>query len=220
MNEIKQNPPLTQACLGQVFLVEDDTDLRDSIREMLSFVGYHVSAYPCASVFLDDFHADSPAVLVTDVRMPEMTGVELQAELIQRGINMPIIFISGQSTINQSITAMKQGAFDFLTKPFRREQLLSVIAKAIAYENERITASRIQAELEVKLASLSPRERQVFSLLAKGYSNSELSETLGIAISTAKEYKADMMSKLGLTGLSELMALNAVIAQGSGKNDV
>ena len=213
MNEIDQNSQLTKPCNGYVFLVEDDTDLRDSISEMLRFVGYHVHAYPTARAFLDSFHRDSPAVLITDVRMPEITGVDLQAELINRGINLPTIFISGQSTVSQSVTAMKQGAFDFLTKPFRREQLLSVVAKGIAYENERASKSLEHATLQQKLEKLSPRERQVFSLVAKGYSNAELAETLGVATSTVKEYKSDMMFKLGLSGLSDIIALNTAITK-------
>jgi FixJ family two-component response regulator len=194
--------------LGHIFLIEDDDDLRESIIEILSFVGYQVYPYRDPQEFLNHPIDVNPAVIVTDVRMPSMSGVELQAKLLEQSRKIPFVFISGESTVSQAIMAMKQGAIEFLVKPFSRESLLSAVAKAIELDIQKMREVVRQAEFIQKLASLSPRERQVFGLLAKGYSNAELVEELGIALSTVKEYKSEMMYKLRLHSLSELMALN------------
>ena len=193
---------------GHIFLVEDDDDLRESIIEILSFVGYRVYPYRDPQEFLKQSVEVIPAVIVTDVRMPSMSGVELQTKLLNQGRKIPFVFISGESTVPQAIKAMKQGAVEFLVKPFSRESLLSAVAKAIEIDIQQMHEVVRKSEFEQKLTSLSPRERQVFGLLAKGYSNTELVEELGVALSTVKEYKSEVMYKLRLRSLSELIALN------------
>jgi len=193
---------------GHIFLVEDDDDLRESIIEILSFVGYRVYPYRDPQEFLDGFIEVIPAVVVTDVRMPSMSGIELQTKLLNQGRKIPFVFISGESTVPQAIKAMKQGAVEFLVKPFSRESLLAAVAKAIEIDIQQMHEVVRKSEFEQKLTSLSPRERQVFGLLAKGYSNTELVEELGVALSTVKEYKSEVMYKLRLRSLSELITLN------------
>lgn len=195
--------------IGSVFLIEDDTELLESITEILRFVGYRVHPYSDPEEFLKQPRDVIPAVIVTDVRMPSMSGVELQAKLLGEGRKIPFVFISGESTVTQSVVAMKQGAFEFLVKPFSRESLLAAVSKAIELDIQQMHALVRQSEFVQKLAALSPRERQVFVLLAKGYSNTELVNELGVALSTVKEYKSEMMYKLRLRSLSELIALNA-----------
>jgi two-component system response regulator FixJ len=193
---------------GHIFLVEDDDDLRESIIEIFSFVGYRVYPYRDPREFLNGFIEVIPAVVVTDVRMPSMSGIELQTKLLNQGRKIPFVFISGESTVPQAIKAMKQGAVEFLVKPFSRESLLAAVAKAIEIDIQQMHEVVRKSEFEQKLTSLSPRERQVFGLLAKGYSNTELVEELGVALSTVKEYKSEVMYKLRLRSLSELIALN------------
>ena len=193
---------------GHIFLVEDDDDLRESIIEILSFVGYRVYSYRDPQEFLDGFIEVIPAAIVTDVRMPSMSGIELQTKLLNQGRKIPFVFISGESTVPQAIKAMRQGAVEFLVKPFSRESLLAAVAKAIEVDIQQMHEVVRKSEFEQKLTSLSPRERQVFGLLAKGYSNTELVEELGVALSTVKEYKSEVMYKLRLRSLSELIALN------------
>jgi len=193
---------------GHIFLVEDDDDLRESIIEILSFVGYRVYSYRDPQEFLDGFIEVIPAAIVTDVRMPSMSGIELQTKLLNQGRKIPFVFISGESTVPQAIKAMRQGAVEFLVKPFSRESLLTAVAKAIEIDIQQMHEVVRKSEFEQKLTSLSPRERQVFGLLAKGYSNTELVEELGVALSTVKEYKSEVMYKLRLRSLSELIALN------------
>ena len=194
--------------IGNVFLIEDDTELLESISEILRFVGYRVYPYSEPEEFLKHPRDVIPAVIVTDVRMPSMSGVELQTKLLGEGRKIPFVFISGESTVTQSVVAMKQGALEFLVKPFSRESLLAAVSKAIELDMQQMHALVRQSEFAQKLAALSPRERQVFGLLAKGYSNTELMNELGVALSTVKEYKSEMMYKLRLRSLSELIALN------------
>ena len=195
-----------------VYLVEDDDALRHSLKATLSFVGYTVYSYAGPESFLKEFKPLTPAVLVTDMRMPHTSGVELQEEMLSKGLKLPIIFISGESSDEQIIRAFKNGAVDFLLKPFGREIFLSTVAKAI--EQDAIAMQELMRinQFSEALKMLSPRERQVFELLAKGYSNNELVRTLGISLYTAKEYKSSVMNKLGLKSLSELIALNTSLS--------
>jgi len=191
-----------------IFLVEDDDELRSDLERALKFCGYTIFAFANPEQFLSQFKPLVPAVLITDMRMPKQSGIQLQSELVAKGHKIPIIFISGESTDEQIVKAFKNGAFDFLLKPFSREDFLSTVAKAIEQDSiamhEVIRASSIAAALK----KLSPRERQVFNLLAKGYGNRELVEELGISLPTVKEYKSEVMHKLRLRSIAELIALN------------
>jgi two-component system response regulator FixJ len=191
---------------GHVFLIEDDHGLRASLRDLLGFAGYQVRVWEDAASFLNELPAVAPAVVVTDMRMPGLSGVEMHAELTRRGRVFPVIYLSGESTVPQTVQAMKLGAFDFLTKPFSREQLLGTVAAALEHDRIAMHSLIRKAKFEEALAHLSPRERQVHALLLKGYGNRELIEALGISLPTAKQYKAEVMRKLGARSLAELMA--------------
>ena len=191
-----------------VFLVEDDDELRSDLERALKFCGYTIFAFPNPEQFLSQFKPLVPAVLVTDMRMPKQSGIQLQAELIAKGHKIPIIFISGESTDEQIVKAFKNGAFDFLLKPFSRETFLSAVAKAIEQDSIAMHELIRASSIAVALKTLSPRERQVFNLLAKGYGNRELVEALGISLPTVKEYKSEVMHKLRLRSIAELIALN------------
>ena len=197
-----------------VFLVEDDDGLRHDLEATLSFMGYTVYSYANPETFLNEYKPLAPAVLVTDMRMPKKSGVELQAEMLSKGHKLPIIFISGESLDEQIVRAFKNGASDFLLKPFSREVLLASVAKAIEQDSIEMQELIRKNQLSEALKTLSPRERQVFDLLAKGYGNKELVEVLGVALSTAKEYKSEVMYKLRLRSLSELISLNTSINGG------
>ncbi|OIM97177.1 hypothetical protein A9236_10750 [Polynucleobacter sp. QLW-P1DATA-2] len=145
------------------------------------------------------------------MRMPKQSGVELQSELISKGHKIPIIFISGESSDEQIIAALKSGAVDFLLKPFSREALLGAVAKAIEQDAIAMQDLIRKAQLSEALKTLSPRERQVFELLAKGYGNKELVNALGISLPTVKEYKSEVMYKLRLRSLAELISLNTTL---------
>jgi two-component system, LuxR family, response regulator FixJ len=190
-----------------VFLVEDSEPMRQSLVAMLEFLGYQVQSFSSAVDFLQVPIQVGPAVVITDMRMPDMTGVELQAELLKRGRQIPIIFISGESTIQQSIDAMKQGAMEFLIKPFERDQLLAAVAKALEQDASYMRSHIEQSALEENLKKLSARQLETFELLSQGFNNAELMERLNISLATAKQYKSEVMRKLRLRSLAQLIAL-------------
>ena len=194
-----------------VFLVEDNNELRSDLERTLHFCGYSTHSFGNPEEFLREFKPLVPAVLVTDMRMPQLSGVDLQAELIAKGHKIPIIFISGESSDEQIIVAMKNGAFDFLLKPFSREALLSAIERAIEKDAVAMKEHIRKTRLAEALKKLSPRERQVFELLAKGYGNKELVDEMGISLPTVKEYKSEVMYKLRLRSLAELISLNTAL---------
>lgn len=196
-----QNYPKT------IYLIDDDDSLRESLTQMLRFMGYQVKAFNSAKAFLIEPAQDIPAVVLTDMRMPDMSGVDLQAVLASRGRKIPIIFISGESSMTQAITAMKGGAIEFLQKPISREELLSAIARGMQIDISAMELVIKKTGLEERLKTLSPRERQTFDLLAMGYNNTELVEALGVAMYTAKQYKNEVMRKLNLRSLAELIKL-------------
>ena len=194
-----------------VFLIEDDQALRLDLIDALQFAGYCVHDFGDPDQFLQEFKPSVPAFLITYMRMPNKKGIHLQEELVSKGHRLPIIFISGESTDQQIVKAFNNGAFDFLLKPFGREALFSVVAKAMEKDIIAMTDHIRKAQLTESLKILSPRELQVFELMAKGYSNKELVEALGVSLPTVKEYKSEMMYKLRLRSLAELMALNGSI---------
>lgn len=192
-----------------VFLVDDDDALRGGIADLLRVVGYQVYTWPDGAAFLADIPRVAPAVLITDMRMPGLSGVELHAELLRLGRLLPVIYISGESTVAQSIQAMKQGAVEFLIKPFGREELLRAVAASLEKDRQQMQHLIKAARAAQARAQLSPREVQVHELMLKGYNNREIMDALQISLPTAKQYKSEVMRKLGARSLSELIALSA-----------
>ena len=190
-----------------IFLIDDDESMRTVLAGMLTFLGYQVHVYESAIEFLKVSMQAAPAVIITDMRMPDMNGVELQAELLKRGRQIPIIFISGESTVPQTISAMKQGAIEFLVKPFERDQLLSAVVRGLEQDAKFMHSFISQAHFELQLKGLAPREREVFELLSIGFNNAQIQEKLQISLPTTKQYKSEVMRKLNLSSLAHLIAL-------------
>ena len=190
---------------GHVYLIEDHDDLRIGLVKMLQNFGFVVYSFSKAIEFLDASLNDSPAVIITDMRMPEMSGVELQATLLGQGRKTPILFISGESTVEQSVKAMKQGAFEFLIKPFSQNELLEAVRRGIEMDLVNKASAYAVASLDNRLNALSPREREVFWLLTKGYNNKQLVNELGVSLATAKQYKAQVIQKMGVRSISEMV---------------
>ena len=190
---------------GHVFIIEDDESLAGSLVDILHFSGYVARRWPQASRFLEAIPDAAPAVVLTDMRMPGLSGVQLHEALLARGREMPVIYVSGESTVQQSVSAMKLGAVDFLLKPFSREQLLQAVAEGVRRDRERVEALRARAQREDALGQLSPRESEVLGLLLQGFSNAEIVDALGVALPTAKQYKSEVMRKLDVRSLSQLM---------------
>ncbi|MEY4685426.1 MAG: hypothetical protein RLZ25_1885 [Pseudomonadota bacterium] len=197
----------SHSAASHVYLIEDHDDLRIGLIKILQNAGFVVHAFPKAIDFLNANLHYSPAVVITDMRMPQMSGVELQATFLEREIKTPILFISGESTVEQSVKAMKQGAFDFLIKPFTQKTLLAAVSKGIEIDLENMNRALVAETLEMRLSVLSPRELQVFWLLTKGYSNAEIMVDLGISLATTKQYKTQVMQKMGAHSISELFEM-------------
>lgn len=191
--------------LGHVYLIDDDDDVRAAIEILLRFAGYEVQSWSSAQDFLAEPPRHAPAVLVTDMQMPGLRGLDLHRALLEKGSRIPLIYISGESTLALTIEAMKLGPCDFLLKPISREDLLRAVAAAM--ERDRIAMQGViqKARMEVALRQLSPREAEVHGLLVRGFSNSEIVEALGVSLPTAKQYKSEVMRKLGVRSLSQLI---------------
>ncbi|MFY9185106.1 MAG: response regulator [Limnohabitans sp.] len=192
---------------GHVDVVEDDDSLRNTIHDLLKFAGYQVRVWRDAESFLDNLPQSAPAVVVTDMRMPGMSGLELHNVLLERGRVMPVIYISGESSVQQSISAMKLGALEFLIKPFSREDLLRTVAVGLEKDRNQMRSMIERARFDESMAHLAPREREVMDLLVRGFVNAEIVDALNISLPTAKQYKSQLMRKLGVRSLSELMKL-------------
>lgn len=191
-----------------VVLIDDDDSVRQGLELMLINLGYRVHSYGNAVDFLDTTHNLTPCIILCDMNMPRMSGIDVQVALAKKGCTSPIIFISGESSVNQSVTAMKQGALEFITKPFNLNELVKAVKKGFEIEKKAQQNALKQRELGEKLQKLSPRESEVFYLLVKGYNNAEILSTLNISLPTTKQYKSEVMRKLNLNSLSELIAMH------------
>jgi len=183
-----------------IYLIEDDISQRDSIESLLVYKDYIVKSYSVANNFLKNVPFERPAIIIADIQLPDLSGVDLHRILIEKNITCPIIFISGEASIQQSIDAMKQGAIEFLVKPFEIEELTDAVTKAIHIELKEIN-------LNLLIENLSPREHEVYKLLLKGHNNQELIDKLHLSLPTVKQYKSEVMRKLNVKSLSKLIEL-------------
>jgi FixJ family two-component response regulator len=194
-----------------VFVVDDDTAVRQGLRFMLRAAGYSVEAFPSARSFLEDYDPRRGGCLLLDVQMPQMTGLELQQRINVRGWRIPVIFITGHGTVPLAISAMKAGAFDFIEKPLREEALLESIERALHW-NDRAYEERLErATLQARVASLTPREREVFELVARGEPNKVIARHLGISFRTVELHRAHIIEKLQARGLSDLIRMGVIL---------
>ena len=194
-----------------VFVVDDDTAVRQGLRFMLRAAGYSVEAFPSARSFLEDYDPRQGGCLLLDVQMPQMTGLELQQRLNVRGWRIPVIFITGHGTVPLAISAMKAGAFDFIEKPLREDALLESIERALHW-NDRAYEERLErATLQARVASLTPREREVFELVARGEPNKVIARHLGISFRTVELHRAHIIEKLQARSLSDLIRMGIIM---------
>ena len=183
-----------------IHLVEDDFSQRDSIESLLAFKGFITKSYNTAKDFLQTLPFERPAIVIADIQLPDISGVDLHRMLLEKNINPPIIFISGEASIQESIDAMKQGAIEFLVKPFEIDTLIAAVNNAIKIELKEIN-------LNFLLKNLSPRELEVYNLLLQGLNNQELIDKLHLSLPTVKQYKSEVMRKLKVNSLSKLIEL-------------
>jgi RNA polymerase sigma factor (sigma-70 family) len=186
-------------------VVDDDPSVRATLRSFLRSVGMQCETFAAADELLRYRRPDAPTCLVLDVQLPGLSGLDLCAELARASIDVPIIFISGHATVPMSVRAMKSGAVEFLTKPFTEQELLDAIDHAIGRDRAARAARAEQEELRMRLAKLTPRERDVFSLVVAGRMNKEIAAQLGIVEQTIKQHRGRMMGKLGIRSVAELV---------------
>jgi FixJ family two-component response regulator len=188
-----------------VYVVDDDEAMRDSLRWLLESTGYRVVAYSTAERFLGAYKPGYASCVVLDVRMPGLSGLQLQQELNRRGETLPIIFITGHGDVPMAVNAVKSGAFHFLEKPFKDEQLLALIEQAAtlcALPGAAATRGRCAA---AKLATLTQREREVMNLVVGGLKNKQIAETLHISVKTVEAHRARAMEKMDVNSVAELV---------------
>jgi two-component system response regulator FixJ len=196
-----------------VFVVDDDEAVRRALGFLLQTEGYAVEAFPSAAAFLDRYDPDRRGCLLLDVRMPHMTGLDLQHELNARGWRIPAIFITGHGTVPIAIAAMKAGAFDFIEKPLRDDALLDSVERALGWEETTREEHLELAALKTRATLLTPREREVFDLVATGEPNKIIARRLGISVRTVELHRSHILEKMQARTISELIRMAILIQQ-------
>jgi two-component system, LuxR family, response regulator TtrR len=203
----------TEQSLGVVYVVDDDEAVRDSLQWLLEGVNYSVQTYDSAEAFLAAFDPQALACLILDVRMPGMSGLQLQEELAQRKAEVPIVFITGHGDVPMAVSTMKKGAADFIEKPFDQAELKSLVEKMLAQARDS-AAQRERARMnEALLGKLTAREQQVLERIVAGRLNKQIADDLGISIKTVEAHRANIMDKLKANTVADLMRI--ALASGS-----
>ena len=198
---------IAKKALPTVFVVDDDESVRGSLRFLLRSAGLESRAFGSAPEFLGAYDPAQPGCLVLDVRMPGMSGLELQQELNLRGAVIPVIFITGHGDIPMAVEAMQHGAHDFLQKPFRDEDLIERVRRALAKDAKARAALEEHKVIREHLDSLTPREREVLVLMARGKPNKIMAHELGVSQRTVEIHRARVMEKSGASSLAELVRM-------------
>ena len=190
---------------GHIYLIDDDDSMRASLTRILREVGYLVDDYASALNFLEKSVPISPAVILLDMQMPDMTGIDFQERLLKLGRKTPIVFVSGQSHPPQIVQGLKKGAVDFLFKPFNLENMLKAVADAIEFDRRQLKRVSVDIETKREYESLTPREREVCTWLVEGLLNKDIAVKLGTTDATIKVHKARVMSKMHVDSVQSLV---------------
>ena len=190
-----------------VIVIEDDASVRAAVKELIESVGLKIRHYASAGAFLDATIPDAASCLILDVRLPEMSGIKVQEELSRAGRHVPIVFISGYADVVMAVRAMKAGAVDFLTKPFRSQDLLDAVFAALERDSARRKMQQWQSTLRQHYESLSARERQVVTRVVAGKLNKQIAADLRLSEVTVKVHRANAMRKMHATSLADLVKM-------------
>ena len=194
-----------------VFVIDDDASVRESLLDLFASVGLHALAFASPAEFLSHKASDGPSCLVLDVRLPGLSGLDFQAELAKAKVNLPVIFITGHGDIPMTVRAMKAGAVEFLTKPFRDQDLLDAVQRALEQQRARQTQKKSEADLEARFQSLTQREQEVMTLVATGLMNKQVAGELGVSEVTVKVHRGNAMRKMGAITLADLIRMSQAL---------
>jgi two-component system, LuxR family, response regulator FixJ len=195
-----------------VYFIDDDAAVRDAVSLLLSLKGFLSQVFASAETFLETYRPEWRGVLLTDLRMAGMSGLELQRELSARGVSLPVVVMTAHGDVNTTREAMKAGAFDFIEKPADDAVLVDVLRSAIAHDAENHKVEAVRQVRRERLDRLTPRERDVAGLLAQGMQNRQIATRLGISPRTVEVYKARMMEKLDCRNLADVLRVTAGLA--------
>jgi RNA polymerase sigma factor (sigma-70 family) len=201
--------PVTKAT---VFVVDDDQAMRNSLKWLIESVGVQVESFASADEFLRHYQPGRPGCLVADVRMPGMSGLDLQDYLVEHSIRIPVVIITGHGDVPMAVRAMKAGAVDFIEKPFNDEALLDAIRRAVAFEEQQRSYESEHHQIQQRLASLTPREHEVMDMVTEGKSNKEIANTLGVSAKTIEAHRARVMEKMQAGSLAELVRMALAVS--------
>jgi FixJ family two-component response regulator len=205
MNEQPSTTPEAEEPRGVVYVVDDDEGVRDSLQYLLEASQYTVHTFPSAETFVAQFDPHAIAVLVLDVRMPGMSGLQLQEELLARKATLPIVFVTGHGDVSMAVATMKKGAVDFIEKPFNQADLKALVDRLLVQARERAAAAERERMNAALLARLTAREQQVLERIVAGRLNKQIAADLGISIKTVEAHRANIMDKLEANTVADLM---------------
>ncbi|GAA0773234.1 response regulator transcription factor [Castellaniella ginsengisoli] len=198
-----------------IYIVDDDEAVRDSLRWLLEANGYAVRSFAGAEEFLAAYDPEQVGVLIADIRMPGMSGLELQEALIARKAPLPIVFITGHGDVPMAVSTMKKGAVDFLEKPFNEADLRALVATMLEQARERVREAHAQRDQQAVLSRLTAREQQVLERIVAGRLNKQIAGDLNISIKTVEAHRANIMEKLEVTTVADLMKIALARAEES-----
>ena len=201
---IKAKPGIDQPT---VFVIDDDEALREGLTSLFRSIGLQVKAFGSVKDFQQDRTRDAPGCLVLDVRLPGMSGLDLQTELNQTDFQMPIIFISGHADVPMSVRAIKAGAVEFLVKPFREQELLDAVRNGLERDQEQRQKHKLYLELRTRYETLTPREQELFGFVVTGLMNKQIAGEMGISLITVKVHRGNVMQKMRAKSLAELVRM-------------
>jgi two-component system, LuxR family, response regulator FixJ len=194
-----------------IYVVDDDDGMRRALDTLLSTVGYKTAVFSRPGEFLAQFKPEAHGCLVLDIRMPEMSGLEVQQQLNRKGSMLPVIFITGHGDVPMAVQAMKEGAFEFIQKPFRDQDLLDRINHALKQDADNRTDAARRSEVQHRLESLTPRERQVMNFIVDGSANKVIAIDLGLSERTVEIHRAKVMEKMGARSVAHLVKLHLTL---------
>lgn len=197
----------TESETGFVCVIDDDTSIRESLVDLLQSVGFDARGFETAAEILSKDFLKFANCFIVDIRMPGVSGLDFQAHLKESKIQVPIVFVTGHADVPMTVQAMKAGAIDFLTKPFREQEVLDAVARAVALNNERIKCYLQISGAIARYETLSAREREVMALVTAGLMNKQAAAKIDIAISTVKTHRTQIMKKMGARSLADLVRM-------------